>query len=47
MYEDSIKNIDLNSDELELLIELLENYYYSSVSEDLLVRGLIDKLIEY
>lgn len=46
MYEESVRNIDLNCDELELLLELLGDYDYSTTAEDLLVRGLIDKLIE-
>jgi hypothetical protein len=44
MYEDTVKSIDLNADELELLIGLLENYDYSSTAENLLISGLIDKL---
>lgn len=46
MYEESVKNIDLNFDELQFLLELLGDYNSSTTSEDLLVRGLIDKLIE-
>lgn len=44
MYEDTVKSIDLNADELELLVCLLENYDYSSTAENLLISGLIDKL---
>lgn len=46
MYEDEVKNIGLNCDELSLILSLLEDYSYSSIAERLLVESLIDKLNE-
>lgn len=46
MYEDIIKVLELNFDELEKLLELLEETECSSIAEQLLIEGLIDKLIE-
>lgn len=46
MYEDEFKNISINADETDKLIELLENADYASVAERLLIEGLIEKLTE-
>lgn len=44
MYDETVKVIELNSDEVSLLIELLKEYSYSSIAEMHLVEGLEDKL---
>lgn len=43
-YENIEKVLELNSDEISLLTELLDNYSYSSVSERRLVEDLLFKL---
>jgi hypothetical protein len=45
MYEDTVLTLELNSDEISLLNDLLSNYDYSSVAERQLVEALLDKLI--
>ena len=45
MYENEV-NVGLNADEISLLIDILDDYDYASVAEQLLVNGLIDKLTD-
>jgi len=47
VYDEIIKSVDLSSDEIELLITLLEPEIDNciSVGAELTVRGLLDKLI--
>jgi hypothetical protein len=46
MYDEIIYNLSLNSDEKDLLVDLLENYDYATNAEKLLISSLIDKLNE-
>lgn len=45
-YENIEKVVELNSDELTLLTELLNDYSYSSVAERHLVEDLQYKLVD-
>lgn len=47
MYDEIIKSVDLTSDEVDLLITLLEPEINKciSVGAELTVRGLLDKLM--
>jgi hypothetical protein len=46
MYDEIVKSIDINEDELQWLIDVLENYNFSTNGERLLISGLLDKLNE-
>lgn len=48
MYEETVKEVYLNSDEFDFLLELLNQYssLISTLGEELLITSLIDKLLE-
>jgi hypothetical protein len=47
-YDATTKTLELNSDENDLLVQLVEQYYYTAPTkaDELLADGLLDKLTE-